>query len=203
MTSRNRRNTLWALALGLVMAGAGARDAHANPIPFGTIGTVSTPSGGIPGLVSLTGNAGTFDTSTSPAPISLGSFVVSPLAMQSGTPNQTYTNDPFQMILYSGPSASVKLDGLINGMVGPTVTNPSLTATFTSVSPYSGNPMPFNTAIPLNTPLSLSLPTGSSPGTTTITVAASTVPEPTSVAVFAIAVGGLGLWNRRRLSTAL
>jgi len=198
MTPRYRP-ALWALALGLAAAAASARDAQADPIAYGTLGTVTTPVGGVPNLVYFNGNNGTFDPAK-PGSIDLGSFVVSSLSKQPGTPDVTFNQNPFQLIVYSGSQQSERIDGVLNGTIGATATSPSLSATFTGVSQFGSVPMPFNLNLPLNTPLSLSLSDGTGPAVTMLTGAASPVPEPASVAVFAVALGGLGLWGRRRLA---
>jgi hypothetical protein len=195
MTPRIPR-TLCALALGAALTAA-ARDAHAGPIPYGTIGSVNTPIGGVPNLVYFNGTTGTFDPAH-PGSIDLGNFVVSSLTKQTGTPDVTFTNDPFSVVVYSGAQQSVQVNGNLNGITGPTATNPSLSATFTSITPYGSSPLPFNIALPLNTPVSLALSDGTGPASTIVTAAASPVPEPSTVAVFAAALGGLGLWHRRR-----
>ncbi|GAC1470187.1 MAG: hypothetical protein NVSMB9_15030 [Isosphaeraceae bacterium] len=185
------RRRLWALALGLLIVGVTTRDAQAAPIPYGTIGSVDTPPGGIPNLVFYNGVNGFVPASGS---IDLGNFVVSSLA-KTGTTDVDYKNDPFHIIVYSGSDQSVKLDGVLNGSLGPKVANPFLTATFNSVNPYGNNPLPFNLSVPLNTPLKLSVATdGSNPASTTFT---APVPEPASAVVFAAALGGLALWRRR------
>jgi hypothetical protein len=193
----NRR--IWALALGLVLAGLAAGRAEAASMTnytYSAVGSVDTPAGGVANLVYFDGlnNASTaLPSDGTGGSINLGRLVVSSLAK---TTDQTYTNTPFHIIASVGSNSSQQINGVINGSVGPDAKPASLTATFTSITPFGNNPLPFALNLPLNQPMTLQLTDGTTPAPTGL-VSPAAIPEPASVAVFAVALGGLGLWRRR------
>ena len=187
-----RSRSLLTLAVGLATTGWFATNAQADPITYSTIGMVGTPTGGT-NLVYFNGMSNaTLNPTTG---IDIGQFNLSSLA---STTSQTYSNTPFQIIVSSGNDASDQITGTINGMVGPGATTP-LTATVNAITQFANNPLPFAINLPTGVPMTLntSLPGGTGPATTDF-VGPVTVPEPASAVVFALSIGGLSLWVRRR-----
>ncbi len=205
------------IALGLVAWTA--TGATAAPLSYTTSGQVDTKTGvtgtNVISFVPLnTGN--NVDLSTGQTNLSLGNFVISPLAAGVTT---TYKNTPFQISLLPaayGSNATISTDSpvVLSGVLNGANSGPSsstVTATF--------NPVP-NGLISLggNGTAEFSLPTTSlllSPstsnnGTTSaqglVTLVESPVPEPSTIALFLTTVGGLGLRRyvqfRRRKATA-
>ena len=198
MISLNRRRAL-ALAFTLMVGLAAGRVEAASVYSYSTVGTVDPLANNVPNVVYYNGLNNS--SVTPPDNIDLGQFVVSAL---SKTTAVTYNNQPFQIIASVGGDASSKITGVLNGKVGPNVASPSLTATFTSIGQYGNNPLPFGLNLPLNTPMNLALPAGANPAPTSLTgpatVLPAAAPEPASVAVFAIALGGLAFYRRRNAS---
>lgn len=195
MITRIRSTRLWALALGLAVSGWAAPDAKAAPIPYTTVGMVGAPTTGPSNLVYY--NDVTNGMLNGSGSLDLGQFVMTPAAK---TANATFTNVPFNLIVSSGANTSANVTGLLNGSVGPSTASPSLSATFTAINQWGQNNLPFGLSLPLNSPFKLSMTDGTSNAPTILsgvaTVAA--VPEPGSIAIFAVALGGLAMYRRRR-----
>ncbi len=202
MIPRKRNTRLWALALGLALLGWVAPEAKADPINYTTVGTVFAPTSGTSGLVFYNG---VFNSSlASPgSPIDLGQFVMTPSA---STSNATFTNTPFNIIVTSTNNSSDLITGVLNGSIASSSTSTPLTATFTSVGQYGNSALPFNIVLPLNTPFNLNMSNGTSPASTILsgaTTSITPIPEPTSIAIFGLALGGLALYRRRALRAAI
>lgn len=180
----------WSLALALAATGWATSDARANAIPYGTIGWVDTPAGATPGLITFGGTMGTV---ASQGSVNLGSFQIAPAAL-TGTATD-YTGDAFHVIVYSGPNQSATITGVLSGSVGMGTAN-ALTETITSVTPFGGA-LPFTLSVPTGVAQALNTTPGTGGSTTLFSAAASPIPEPASVAVFAAALSGLALWRRR------
>ncbi|MCA1684558.1 MAG: PEP-CTERM sorting domain-containing protein [Planctomycetia bacterium] len=198
MTPRKSRR-VWALSLALAVSGWAAQDARADAMTYGTIGWVDTPNGGTPTGIRFDGTTGTV---TETGSLNLGQFVVTSAA-ETG-PKVDYTGDAFHILAYSGDKQQSELiTGTFTGSVGATATGP-LTATVNTVQVYGGQ-LPFTLSLTPGTAMPLSSTAGSKSDSPTILSAPVTVsasqsiqtPEPSSVAVFGAALGGLALWRRR------
>ena len=184
---------LGALALGLALVGWTTMEAKADPIQYSTVGSVGTPPGGLANLVYFNGISN--GTVLPPSSIDLGQFVVS---SASATTNQTFKNTPFQIVASVGGDSSEQIVGVLNGVVGPATSTPSLAATITAINQYGNSSLPFNLNLPLNTPLPIGVGNGTSAASTSLSGVAAPVPEPNTIAMFTVILGGLAAWRRRR-----
>lgn len=197
------------MALGLLAAGASAQ---ASPIvSYTTSGQVQAT--GVTGTPVISFNSVVTNQSfNSPSSFSLGDFTVAALPSGQST---TYTDTPFSVTLLvnkvdgSTPDPNqtpVQVTGVLNG----TLTGGDQSTVVAKFDPIA-NPTfltgPFsNTLSIFDNPLSL-VPSTTNNGLTTAqayitsTPVNTNVPEPTSVALFLTAIGGLG-WRRFRTRKA-
>ena len=192
MTALTSRR-FWALAIAVAVVGWAAHDARADAINYGTIGWVDTPTGATPGLVNFVGANGTVNGAGSLNP---GQFQVEPAALTG--PAVDFDNDQFHIIAFAGPNQSTLITGDLHGSLGAGTSN-MLTATIDSSTAFGTSPLPFSLNVPMNVPLTLSTTpgNGTDPSTTIFSAAASPIPEPTSVAIFSVALGSLLFYRRR------
>jgi hypothetical protein len=188
------------------------RSVEASPIPpqavyYSTSGSVGSATGPISFLgegSSATPGGMSF---ISPGAFTLGQFQVQALP---GSASLTYNSTPFEIFASfstspTGPFSTVEIQGTLDGTISGS-TGTSMFASITSIETEAGSiPPPFSLSA-----LSINLPQAIAPGgmnggltalTAQLTVAAdppAPVPEPGSMAVFAVALGGLGLWRWRR-----
>lgn len=207
MNMAHGRTGLKAAVMALALLAAGAT-AQASPIvSYTTSGNVD-PTHGITGAPVISFNSVKSPQSfNAPSAFSLGDFTVA--ALQPGQ-STTYTNTPFSVTLLvsqidgNAPSPNqtpVQVTGVLNGTItgGDQSTvvakfDPIAKPTFLT-GPWS------NTLSVFDNPLSL-VPSTTNNGLTTAqayltSTPVTPVPEPTSVALFLTAMGGLG-WRRFR-----
>ncbi len=204
------------VALGLMVAGT--TGVHASPIvtystsgQVGTTGVTGTP------VISFGSILSTSNTSfNAPSAFSLGDFQVAPL---TGTTSTTYNNTPFSIsYIVSNEDGATATPVQITGVLNGTVTGNDQSTVVAKFDPIS-NPNfvtgSFNNTLSIfDNPLSL-VPSTTHDGQTTAQAFLSTspsttpppsggqneVPEPTSIALFITAIGGLG-WKRLRRPAA-
>lgn len=137
-----------------------------------------------------------------PGSISLGQFESRALPEGAGL---TYHNMPFYITLTTeqvgggyGSSGGLSIEGVLNGTVTGT-TRSDVLATVTSIRPFGPGPLPFPLAsFHIDAPQVLAAP-GVNGGLTTLTARIDPIPEPTSWAVFAMALAaGFSQFRRTR-----
>jgi len=198
-----------AIALGLCTWAANAVEAApvksaSTFIDYSTTGSVSLTGVTGKNVVSFKVAGGAF---TAPSTFSLGEFLVNGLAEGEST---TYDNTPFsityltQMVDHGAPTPNetpITLTGVLNGtFTGPSQSN--VVATFDPTTQSLFRTGPFLNALSiLGNTVSL-VPSTTNGGRTTvqgqIIVSAAPIPEPASIAVFALA-SAAGLIFRRRI----
>jgi hypothetical protein len=203
-------------ALALCLAGAPlvqAAPIPATPTPVSK--TFKYFTSGSVGLTGITGrniisfnsiNANTAGSLTTPSSLSLGSFVIAPLADGEST---TYDRTPFAItygtLAVDGQVPNplpdpVTITGFLNGTINGS-TQSGVVATFDPINnPNVQMGDLVGTLSVLDPQLSL-VPSSTNDGKTTaqafLTVSAQPIPEPTTITILALAMGGLVL--RRRM----
>jgi hypothetical protein len=204
------------IALGLVAWTA--TGAEASPLSYTTSGQVDTTSGvtgtNVISYVPLSsGNTVDLGPEQTQTNVSLGNFVISPLAASAST---IYKDTPFQIsflpqsyngeVINNDPQnpTTVVLTGKLNGEVS----GPSSSTVKATFDPISNSQFPLGAAGTGNFSLTsgslLLAPSTSNSGTTTaqglVTFTTGTtgstgspVPEPSTIALFLTTLGGLGL----------
>jgi hypothetical protein len=213
-----KTRTLLSLALGLTASVASYQDVQAATITtppaavsldYSSSGTIT--NNGVSNLISFNGmtDAPYNNNATSPTDINnqlnFGNFLVSNSVDNISTiKSLTTISDPFQITNMTDASNGYVLKGTINGTLGnANPANDNLAATISSVTPI-GTP-PLTLAVPIGVPINLNLANGMNDGSTALNIGATPgvgspvpAPEPASIAMFAVLVGGLGVWHRRR-----
>lgn len=197
------------LVLGLI---APALSAQASPVVnYSTSGTID--STGVSGTPVISFNSILNSAFAAPSQFSLGAFQVAPLPDGQTT---TYTNTPFNITYLVNTvdgntpdpnQTPIQVSGVLNGTV--TAGNQSqVTATFNPVTSPSFLTGPYNNTLTIaNSPLLLVPSTTNSGQTSAQAFLTSTntnpgdgtsVPEPSTIALFLTTLAGLGVQRYRR-----
>jgi hypothetical protein len=171
----------------------------------GQVGTTGVTGQSIISFNSI--NASSAGELMTPSSLSFGTFVVAPLAEGATT---TYDHTPFAItfgtlsidgVTPDPAPAPITITGFLNGTINGT-SQSGVVATFDPIdNPNFSLGDLFGTLSVLNPQLSL-VPSTTNDGKTTaqgfLTVLAQPIPEPTSIAVLALAMGGLVVGRRMR-----
>lgn len=202
-----------AMLAGAVLSAPTASHAESlnTLVNYSTSGTIDTSTGvNGPGVISF--NSVTNGTFSAPSSLSLGSFQMQALPAGVST---TYSNTPFEITYLTNsingqsPSSAtpVVLDGVLNGTVTGG-SQSSVTATFSSSPPINFSTGGLQNSLQILGETLALVPSSTNGGITTAQAEIATsgslngvpVPEPASIAVFVMAMSGIGL--RRQIRRA-
>ena len=201
--------------LALAFATVGTTEAAAvQSYSYSTSGSISGMSGVQPITFNPEYYQGTF---TTPGSIVLGEFATNPLP---STATLTYNNTPFTIDLnvgpvsgsndygygYNGNTYQYQISGVLNGSIGGDGSS-NMMASVTSITGSGSGvastpPFPISD-LQINLPQGIAAPNGYNQGITTLTAQVLTAgvpipaPEPSTIAVFGLALAGWAARHRR------